>query len=146
MSLQFTQYQQRIIIGLDDIIDLFKPDSHFLLRSNQAHIVPLLPIISRHRGILTRPLEVRMSLSLIHILGDIQHDNVIETLHFHRYSSRMRCSRFAQDELELNVLTWLTRLWIYRFRVSCVGGSNEVSSFVRYIDGEDSDEDIDGGE
>ena len=139
MTFQLTEHQERIIVRLDNIIRL--PESN----SYSSYSIRSL-IIRRYCSILTRPFEVRMSLAAIHILLDIQYDNVVESFHFERDSPSVIRSRSTENKLDLYVMRGFACSRIDSLGMSSVCRSNKMSSFVRCVDGEDSDKDVDGSE
>ena len=87
-----------------------------------------------------------MRLPSIHILLDVQDDDIVERFHFECDSSGVIRSRSTEDELDLDVLHRFAGTGIDRLRMSSVSRSNEMSSFVSGVDGEYTNKDVDGGE
>ena len=139
MPFQLAQHQERIIVCLDDIIRLSKSDA------NTSHSVRSL-IIRRYRSILARPLEVRMRLASIHVLLDVQHDDIVERFHLERDPSSVIRPWSTENELDLDVLHRFAGTGIDRPGMSSVRRSDQMSSFVSGVDGEDTDKDVDGSE
>lgn len=141
MTFEFAENDERVVVGLDDVVGLPEPDSNVLVRCSSA-----LAVVDGDRGVLGGPLEVLVRLALVHVLLDVEHDDVVEHLHLERDPARVRRPRSTEDELDLDVLPRSTGDRVDGLRVPRVGRPDHVASLVRRVDGEDADKDVDGGE
>lgn len=87
-----------------------------------------------------------MRLASVHVLVYIEHNNVIECLHFERDSPRVCVTRFSDDKFDLDMAGRPTRARIERKLMCGISASNEMAALVGAIDAKDADKHVDGSE
>lgn len=130
VSLQLAQDDERVVVSLDDVIDLFEPDSNFLLAADAV----AARVVHGHSRILVGPVEERERLALVHVLGDVEHDDIVKHFHLERDPLAPLGARPPEDEFDLHVLPRAARDGVDRFRVLGVRQPNRVASIDRGVD------------
>jgi hypothetical protein len=145
VTLKLGEDDERVVVRLDDVIRLLEPDANLPHSVDNASLTRHR-VVHRDGRVLARPLEVLERLPLVHVLLDIENDQVVEHLHFQRDPLCPLPPRPPEDELELDVLRRSTGSRVNGEGVFGVGEADGISTFGGGVDGEDADEDIDGFE
>lgn len=129
------------MVGLDDVVGALEPDADLVARA-----VAPAPVVDRHRRVLAGPGEERVRLATVHVLLEVEHDNVVVQLHLVRDAARVPLLGAAEDELDLHVVSGSAGCGVDRLRVRDVGRADELAALERGVDGEDANKDVDGRE
>ena len=147
---KFRENQKGVIIGFDDIICLLEPYIVRLYIARRRKRSDSFPngrfVIDGDGSVLVCPLEESVCFALVHVLFDVEDDDVVVDLHLECYPPCVVAPRPAEDELELDILAGPASVGVDRTGVTQVGGADEVSAFICCVDGEDADEEVNGGE
>ena len=143
MTLELVEADESIIVGFDHVVCLFEADADLLDPVDHAALA-LARVVHRHGRVLGRPSKVLEGLALVHVLLDVEHDEVVEHFHLERDPFGPFRSRPADDKFELHVVRRTTGTRIDRFRVFAEREADRVPAVGGSIDGEDADKDVDG--
>lgn len=139
MPFELAQMNERVVVGLDDVIRLLESNAD-LTRSR------VLSEVDWYRRVLGGPREVFERLASVHVLRNVEHDNVVEHFHLESNAFRPLLGWSTQNELDLDVGRRSSRGGVDRLRVFGVGETNRVSTVDGLCDGKDSDKHADGVE
>lgn len=105
MTLELVKDEERVVVSLDDIVGSLEA-------GHQALVVCAILVVvrvwrskdDRHGRVLLCPLEEGVRLAPVHVLWQVEHDNVVVRLHLERDPASVRLARSTKDEFELDVV------------------------------------------